>query len=401
MNRRIKKIVLVFSFLTFSHAQDAQDAYDPGVKQVLEEMEQRARDENPYVYVSKKIITAVQSLHDMHPAYAWSDSLKNFHSTISKGNNVVPLDQTVLALEECLMVIAQQASSDEKSDELVASIKEYVKAIDSGDALLSFVADNASGEMPTRSCSRQVCCNLYVSENAYIKGNTTFVGSVRVDRELIVNGVDISGMAVGTITDAANLPGGTGLFSGKVGTILNFKSLVPGQNIALSNDANTVTIGLTGFNDTNGVVYFDGAELATTPPETAGWVFTSQGAGAPPIFEAGGGGGGVNSVTGGSNINISGTVTNPIVNLNNNVSVSESLAAGTSVTAGDGLTVTSGAITFSPFATHAGALVVDNSGVVASINDVALTVLVSHGPGLAPEFQSITVTGRHERFTRQ
>ena len=43
---------------------------------------------------------------------------------------------------------------------------------------------------------------------------------------------------------------------------------------------------------TDGVIYFDGTELNTSNVGTTGWVFTSQGAGSAPRFQAAGSMGG-------------------------------------------------------------------------------------------------------------
>ncbi len=52
----------------------------------------------------------------------------------------------------------------------------------------------------------------------------------------------VSAAGTGDITDAANLGAGTGVFGTKTATTLNFKSLVAGTGIALSDDSNTITV---------------------------------------------------------------------------------------------------------------------------------------------------------------
>jgi hypothetical protein len=59
-------------------------------------------------------------------------------------------------------------------------------------------------------------------------------------------GVDGQDGADGEITTASNLGAGTGVFASKVGTDLQFKSLVQGTGITLSSNANEVTITATG-----------------------------------------------------------------------------------------------------------------------------------------------------------
>ena len=50
----------------------------------------------------------------------------------------------------------------------------------------------------------------------------------------------------GEANTASNLPGGTGVFAGKVGVDLRFRSLVAGANVAISSDADTITLTSTG-----------------------------------------------------------------------------------------------------------------------------------------------------------
>lgn len=57
----------------------------------------------------------------------------------------------------------------------------------------------------------------------------------------------------GDVTDGVNLGAGTHVFAQKSGTNLQFKTLVAGPNISLSNDANTVT--LTGIGGGGGFIY--------------------------------------------------------------------------------------------------------------------------------------------------
>jgi hypothetical protein len=55
-----------------------------------------------------------------------------------------------------------------------------------------------------------------------------------------------SGGSGGEANDGANLGIGTGLYAGKTGATLNFKSLVAGSNVTLASDGTTVTISATG-----------------------------------------------------------------------------------------------------------------------------------------------------------
>ena len=103
---------------------------------------------------------------------------------------------------------------------------------------------------------------------------------------------------------------------------------------------------------TDGVVYFDGAELNSTSVGTSGYVLTSNGTGNAPTFQVpaatgivtldagtGSATGSTVTIAGGSNINTTATSATLTVNLDNSPSVSGSVTAGT------GLTATTGAIT--------------------------------------------------------
>lgn len=64
-------------------------------------------------------------------------------------------------------------------------------------------------------------------------------------QQLITNGIT-SGSIGGIVTSARNLVGGFGLFFGKVGDELQFKSLVPGTNVSIVDTGNTLRISATG-----------------------------------------------------------------------------------------------------------------------------------------------------------
>ncbi len=64
-------------------------------------------------------------------------------------------------------------------------------------------------------------------------------------QQLITNGIT-SGSIGGIVTSARNLVGGFGLFFGKVGDELQFKSLEPGTNVSIVDTGNTLRISATG-----------------------------------------------------------------------------------------------------------------------------------------------------------
>jgi hypothetical protein len=66
-----------------------------------------------------------------------------------------------------------------------------------------------------------------------------------------------TGVGIGEANTASNQGGGVGLYIGKVGTDLQFKTLVAGSNVTLTPAANTVTIAASGGGGT-GNSYFPG-----------------------------------------------------------------------------------------------------------------------------------------------
>jgi len=150
----------------------------------------------------------------------------------------------------------------------------------------------------------------------------------------------------------------------------------------------------------NGTIIFDGTSLATVTPGTAGWLLTSNGASAPTFQAAPAGGivtldgdtgsatGSTVTIAGGSNITTSAAASTLTVDLNNTVSVSGSMTAGTGLVATTGgLTVSAGTIT-TPFTTT-GSLVSDTSGVITNTNaSTTGFVLTSNGAATVPTFQA-------------
>ena len=135
-------------------------------------------------------------------------------------------------------------------------------------------------------------------------------------------------------------------------------TIAGGTNIATSGSGSTVTVNFDGtlpissggtnassMANTYGVNYYDGTSIVTTAVGTSGQVLTSNGAGVAPTFQDAATGGAVDSVTGGTNINVTGTATDPVVNLDDTISLSGSITAGTGITISSGdLDITSGKI---------------------------------------------------------
>ena len=90
----------------------------------------------------------------------------------------------------------------------------------------------------------------------------------------------------------------------------------------------TAATGITSSSFTQGVVLSDGTGVLSSSAGTTNYVLTSNGAGLVPTWKAAGGGG-VDSVTGGTNINTTGTAADPIINLDDSISLSQ--ATGSTV----------------------------------------------------------------------
>lgn len=75
-------------------------------------------------------------------------------------------------------------------------------------------------------------------------GSTIAVSTVGDD-------IVISAPVIGEDNQAANLPGGTGIFAQKNGEVLEFKSLIAGTNITLTPEANTITIDASAAGEAN------------------------------------------------------------------------------------------------------------------------------------------------------
>jgi len=149
-----------------------------------------------------------------------------------------------------------------------------------------------------------------------------------------------------------------GIYQATIGATENVV-LIDDTGLMGSVDQLPVDLGGTGATsldfDTDGVIYFDGTNFASTTPGTAGYVLTSQGgAGSPPIWSAGSGGGAITFHTDGADatvssneITIAGTA-NQIETSGAGSTVTIALPTDVSVTGGistgTGLTVISGGI---------------------------------------------------------
>lgn len=119
--------------------------------------------------------------------------------------------------------------------------------------------------------------------------------------------------STGTVTSVS---GGNGI------TITGNPTINPTVNITAPVSIANGGTNATSMTSTNGVVYYDGSKLNTTSAGTINYVLTGNGAGVAPSFQPLSSIGAVTSVTAGQGINITGTASNPIVNINAPLSAS-------------------------------------------------------------------------------
>jgi outer membrane murein-binding lipoprotein Lpp len=102
---------------------------------------------------------------------------------------------------------------------------------------------------------------------------------------------DIYGPPPGEINTASNLGAGEGIYSAKVGTDLQFKSLIAGSNIGITSDADTITINATGLSSPV-EIFKDGVPVVITSQLnfTGTNITVNDVAGVAEISVSGGGG---------------------------------------------------------------------------------------------------------------
>jgi len=114
----------------------------------------------------------------------------------------------------------------------------------------TFINTNVTSPTTTPVIQSALSATGIPSATTYLRGDNTWA--------------TVSG---GTITSASNIGLGTGVFSSLVGTDLQFKSLVAGSNIIITNTASEITIASSGGNTG-----------ATGPQGTAGTLYGASGA---------------------------------------------------------------------------------------------------------------------------
>lgn len=92
----------------------------------------------------------------------------------------------------------------------------------------------------------------------------------------------LSSGGVSVITTASNLGAGTGLFAQKNTYDLQFKSLIAGDNVTITNDASTITIAAaaetnTAYSYQFGLTFDGNGDVDTITDVPAGWTITRIG----------------------------------------------------------------------------------------------------------------------------
>lgn len=104
-------------------------------------------------------------------------------------------------------------------------------------------------------------------------GNLTVTGNLDVTGVLTAGGISGGGEA----NTASNLGAGEGIYASKSGVDLRFKSLVAGDNVTLTSDANTITIDATGTGGglSNAYSYMTDGTVISTASSTDTFKFRS------------------------------------------------------------------------------------------------------------------------------
>lgn len=105
-------------------------------------------------------------------------------------------------------------------------------------------------------------------------GNINFTVTTNVDEILFTNTAEIN--------TASNLGAGTGLFAQKNTYDLQFKSLIAGDNVTITNDASTITIAAaaeanTAYSYQFGLTFDGNGDVDTITDVPAGWTITRIG----------------------------------------------------------------------------------------------------------------------------
>jgi hypothetical protein len=132
-----------------------------------------------------------------------------------------------------------------------------------------------TGEVNTAS-------NLGSGEGAFAQKTGTdlefksFVAGTNVSITSDSTSITISATDTGEVNTASNIGSGDGIFSAKVGTDLQFKTLVAGSNITITPGLDSITIDSTGGGGGNPFDYVQFNLTPPTPPAGAGILYWDQ-----------------------------------------------------------------------------------------------------------------------------
>ena len=388
----MKKMCLFFTILLFSHTTYVeQQPYE--VETLLTSDTCPAAESARDALVSFFVFVIDQNIE-------CDESLQNVHALLLRDES---MDDTVLsdALNSALILLEQKTADDWQADRLAQQLKtEY--------------------ELLQKEPHRAAVASLRVLDSLVVQNHLTTYGPVSINSQdnrpgLVVNGgatiddLSVGSSNIGTLTlgniygvspagpldfvvvnpdgQLGSLPGGgTGGISAIMG---NSGSLVTGSIVTISGNGNNITTSGSGSTLTVSVsgttlnavqVGNASGSLTSITPGTTGYILTSQGASALPIWLSPTVGGTVNSVTGGTGITITGTPTmNPVVNLTVPVAVAN---GGT------------GDISFTPYAPVVGGTSPTSALQSASTGQLNPGyVLTSTGSTSLPTWQPVSSSG--------
>jgi hypothetical protein len=326
------------------------------------------------VYINKDVRKSIVELNYLLPDYPWSIACKNICLDIQNEITVMPYKDVTCVIDECL-----NACNNLLPDSLYsikAALENFKHILDAGKAHIYNLknGDDEVDKMATRNIdgTREIAQlytrNLTVDGVETVNGLLTTNGTLNINGRILLNNTDINTIIAAAAASAPSLDSVTvpGPITEDVGDTLIIGIDTP---LSITHGGTNATLMAT----TNGTVMYDGTRLVTTDTGNTNQVLTSNGPDATPTYKNISA---VTSVTGGNNINITGTVTAPIVNLTAPVTIAN---GGTNATT---MATTNGTVYFD-----------GTSLVTTSSTGTAGQILTSNGPGVAPTYKNISTSG--------
>ncbi len=137
------------------------------------------------------------------------------------------------------------------------------------DTKFSVTGGTINGDIKSTGAICGVNGTLDVGGNLNVGGNQTMGGNLTMSGNLIIAGT-------GVVTSASNLGTGVGVYGSLSGKNLQFKSLKEGSNVALSSDANSITISAGGGTGTTITTLFTSATGNITTTSTTDVLMTGM-----------------------------------------------------------------------------------------------------------------------------